>query len=100
MKNLNEQINNITVPMSQVPEEIKQQWIQDYYEPEVNCDTNCLDCKSYYICESSFKLDEQTRDFWLNERDYEPPYREPFSNDDCDGPDFSNYEQEEEPDYY
>ena len=87
--------------MSQVPEEIKQQWIQDYYEPEVNCDTNCLDCKSYYICESSFKLDEQTRDFWLNERDYEPPYREPFSNDDCDGPDFSNYEQEEEePDYY
>ena len=32
MKNLNEQINNITVPMSQVPEEIKQQWAQDYYE--------------------------------------------------------------------
>jgi hypothetical protein len=32
MKNLNEQINNITVPMSQVSEEIKQQWIQDYYE--------------------------------------------------------------------
>lgn len=47
--------------MSQVPEEIKQQWIQEYYEP---------------------------------------PYREPFGNDDCDGPDISNYVQEEEPDYY
>lgn len=32
MKNLNEQIKNITAPMSQVPEEIKQQWTQDYYE--------------------------------------------------------------------
>ena len=27
-----EQIKNITVPMSQDPEEIKQQWIQDDYE--------------------------------------------------------------------
>ena len=55
-----EQINNISVPMSQVPEEIKQQWIQEYYEP---------------------------------------PYREPFGNDDYDAPDFSNYVQEEPDDY-
>jgi hypothetical protein len=67
--------------------------------PEVNCDTHCIDCSSYYDCESPFKLDEQTINFWLNERDYEPPYREPFGNDDYDAPDFSNYVQEEPDDY-
>src|SRR5690606_6415739 len=46
------------------------------YEPEVNCDTNCIDCNFYDDCESPFKLDEQTMDFWLNERDYEPDYYE------------------------
>lgn len=31
--------------------------------------------------------------------EYEPPYREPFGNDDCDVP-YVNYEQEPEPDDY
>ena len=69
----------------------------DYAPKRDYCDTNCIDCSSYYDCESPFKLDEQTMNFWLNERDYEPPYREPFGNDDCDVP-YVNYVQEPEPD--
>lgn len=71
------------------------------YEPAQDCDTHCIDCNFYDDCESPIKLDEQTMDFWLNERDYEPPYREPWGNDDCDVP-YVNYVQEPEPDddYY
>lgn len=33
------------------------------------CDTNCLDCPNWHRCESPMKLEEETRDFWLNERE-------------------------------
>lgn len=36
---------------------------------KIECDTNCIDCKYYYSCESETKLEESTRDFWLNERE-------------------------------
>lgn len=42
-----EQINDITVPMSQVPEEIKQQWIQEYREPFGNDDYDAPDFSNY-----------------------------------------------------
>jgi hypothetical protein len=62
----------------------------DHYPDE---DITCTD----YEPAPEVNLDEQTINFWLNERDYEPPYREPFGNDDCDVP-YVDYVQEPEPD--
>lgn len=34
-----------------------------------SCDCNCLDCKTYYNCESELRLEEATRDYWLSQRE-------------------------------
>lgn len=35
---------------------------------DYGCACDCLDCKKYYACQSDLKIDEDTRNFWLNER--------------------------------
>lgn len=42
---------------------------------KIKCDTNCIECKSYYVCESKLKLEDETRDFWLNEREKNEDYQ-------------------------
>ena len=36
---------------------------------EVVCNGDCMDCKRYFNCESDIKLDEETCNFWFNERE-------------------------------
>ncbi|NLB78073.1 MAG: hypothetical protein GX796_04285 [Clostridiaceae bacterium] len=36
-------------------------------KPTCNC--NCIDCNLYYSCTSELKIDENTREFWLSERE-------------------------------
>ena len=44
---------------------------------QIECTTDCVHCVSYYRCTSEMKLDEHTRDFWLNEEKKADEYEEP-----------------------
>lgn len=47
---------------------------------KIECDTNCIDCKYYYSCVSEMKLEEETRDFWLSEREGKEEYNEYYED--------------------
>lgn len=38
------------------------------------CTTDCVHCTSYYNCESEMKLEETTRDFWVDEENKSDEY--------------------------
>ena len=53
------------------------------------CDTNCVDCLNYYACDRPTKLEEETRNFWLDEREQEynsqfDEYDDPYYDEEVD----------------
>lgn len=38
------------------------------------CTTDCIHCGAYYNCESEMKLEETTRDFWVDEENKSDEY--------------------------